>query len=382
MSAQRWDVFCRVVDNYGDAGVCWRLARQLAAEHGLAVTLWIDERASLARIVPGLCIDCDDQAIEGVRVRHWPDGAAGVALPAAVIEGFGCGLPDAFVQAMADAARPPVWINLEYLSAEPWVESAHGLPSPQPRLPLTRHFYFPGFTPGTGGLLREHDLVAERERAARHGATRGALLRTFGVKPPREGTVVVSLFCYPNLALPALLDGWIEGEAPVVCLVPEGVAGAALDAWTGGGIPPVGRPLEHGPLTVTTIPFVDQDAYDRILWRCDLNFVRGEDSFVRAQWAARPFVWHIYPQADDAHRVKLDEFLARYRGGLPAPAFAALDPFWHAWNEGDGPGVAAAWPAFRAALPALATHATGWAERLAALPDLTTGLVRFVRDRL
>ncbi|HET9045379.1 MAG TPA: elongation factor P maturation arginine rhamnosyltransferase EarP, partial [Casimicrobiaceae bacterium] len=42
MAAQRWDVFCKVVDNFGDAGVCWRLARQLVAEHDLAVTLWID----------------------------------------------------------------------------------------------------------------------------------------------------------------------------------------------------------------------------------------------------------------------------------------------------------------------------------------------------
>src|SRR4029453_4749701 len=138
----------------------------------------------------------------------------------------------------------------------------------------------------------------------------------------------------------------------------------------------------HGPLTVTAIPFVDQDAYDRLLWRCDLNFVRGEDSFVRAQWAARPLVWHVYPQADDAHRVKLDEFLARYRVGLDAATFAAIEAFWHPWTEGDGLGAAAAWPAYRASLPAQAAHVTAWADRMAAKPDLATDLVQFASDRL
>ncbi|MBY0444112.1 MAG: elongation factor P maturation arginine rhamnosyltransferase EarP, partial [Burkholderiales bacterium] len=38
----RWDIFCRVIDNYGDIGVCWRLARQLSFEHGFAVRLMVD----------------------------------------------------------------------------------------------------------------------------------------------------------------------------------------------------------------------------------------------------------------------------------------------------------------------------------------------------
>ena len=31
--------------------------------------------------------------------------------------------------------------------------------------PLTRHFYFPGFTDATGGLLRESGLLAARDSA-------------------------------------------------------------------------------------------------------------------------------------------------------------------------------------------------------------------------
>jgi uncharacterized repeat protein (TIGR03837 family) len=382
MAAQRWDIFCKVVDNYGDAGVCWRLARQLVAEHGLSVTLWIDVLASLARIAPRLAVDRDEQTVAGVRVRRWPHERADVALPQVVVEAFGCELPPRYLEAMADAPRAPVWINLEYLSAEPWVDSAHGLPSPQPRLPLTRHFFFPGFGAGTGGLLRERDLFHERDRSQREGLARASMLQGLGVAKAPAYALVVTLFCYPSLALPGLLDAWVEGDAPVVCLVPDGVATAALDAWTGGNVPHPGQSITHGPLTVTAIPFVEQDAYDRLLWKSDLNFVRGEDSFVRAQWAARPFVWHIYPQADDAHRVKLDEFLARYRVGLDTATFDAIEAFWHAWTEGNGARVASAWPAYRASLPEQAAHARAWADRLAAHPDLASALVQFASDRL
>jgi uncharacterized repeat protein (TIGR03837 family) len=382
MAGERWDIFCRVVDNYGDAGVCWRLARQLTAEHGIAVTLRIDALASLARIAPGLDPGRPEQTCGGISVRAWDELLAAFDLPDAVIEGFGCGLPTPYVEAMAAAAHPPVWINLEYLSAEPWVESAHALPSPQPRLPLTRHFYFPGFTEATGGLLREAGLLAARDAAQASPAQRAAAWRTVGLAPPDESVLTVSLFCYANAALPALLDAWLEGDEAILCVVPEGVATASLDLWTGGAVPHAGQSLARGRLTLLTLPFVAQDDYDRLLWQCDANIVRGEDSFVRAQWAARPFVWHIYPQADDAHRVKLDEFTHRFEVGLDVNVATASNAFWRAFNDGDGAASAAAWPAFRAAFPTFREHAVRWSERLAALPDLAFGLVKFCRNRL
>jgi uncharacterized repeat protein (TIGR03837 family) len=291
-------------------------------------------------------------------------------------------LPDRYIEAMVEAAQAPLWINLEYLSAEPWVEGTHGLPSPQPRLPLTRYFYFPGFTVATGGLLREAGLLEARDAAQADPAARRNTWRAFGIPPPDDGALAISLFCYATPALPALLDHWVEGDERIACYVPEGVATAALDVWTGGAVPHAGQSLTHGPLTLTTLPFVAQDDYDRLLWQCDANVVRGEDSFVRAQWAARPFLWHIYPQAEDAHRVKLDEFLHRFDVGLDCDAAAAVNRFWHAWNDGNGGDVGASWPAFRAAFPLLADHGRRWTRRLAALPDLAGGLVEFVHDRL
>jgi uncharacterized repeat protein (TIGR03837 family) len=378
----RWDVFCRVVDNFGDAGVCWRLARQLAREHGLAVTLWIDDVASLARFAPGLSPQHADQACAGVRVRRIaapfrPESA----LPDVVVEGFGCGLPEPYVEAMAAQAKPPVWVVLEYLSAEPWIDASHGLPSPHPRFALTRWFWFPGFTPRSGGLLREDGLLAARDAFRGDPRAHANVWQATGYVPDPEA-LYVSLFCYPNPALPALLDTWSEGDEPVACIVPEGVARSELDHWAGGAVPHPGSPLTRGRLTVAVAPFVDQDAFDRRLWMADLNFVRGEDSFVRAQWAGQPYVWHIYPQENDAHLAKMDAFLTRLEASLPEGIRIDQRTFWYAWNAGDAIGVADAWPVYRSVMPAVAVLARAWARSLARQADLAGGLVRFCESRL
>jgi uncharacterized repeat protein (TIGR03837 family) len=77
------------------------------------------------------------------------------------------------------------------------------------------------------------------------------------------------------------------------------------------------------------IPFIAQDDHDKLLWSCDINFVRGEDSSVRAQWAARPFVWHLYPQSEQAHLAKLRAFTDRYAvDWTPAPRWPSGNCRW------------------------------------------------------
>ncbi|MHB8495479.1 MAG: elongation factor P maturation arginine rhamnosyltransferase EarP [Casimicrobiaceae bacterium] len=373
MNGRRWDVFCRVVDNYGDAGVAWRLARQLATEHALDVTMWIDRVATLARIEPALVPGLPFQRHRGVTLRQLDAGADAHDLPDVVVEGFGCGLPERYLDAMAATARPPLWFNLEYLSAEPWVDTVHGLASPQPRRALTRYFWFPGFTARSGGLIREAALPAARDRAMRDAQAVGRV----AAAPLR-----IVLFCYPNRGLPALLDAWAEGDEAIACTVPEGVATAALDRWLHGDIPHAGQSVTQGRLTLAMRPFSTQEEFDRLLWTSDLNFVRGEDSFVRAQWAGRPFVWQPYRQDENAHVLKLEAFLDRYTADLPEPELANLRAFWRAFNAEDGAAATSAWPDFRAASETLRGHGRRWAEHLASLPDLAASLVQFARHRL
>jgi uncharacterized repeat protein (TIGR03837 family) len=380
---QPWDIFCAVVDNYGDAGICWRLARALVAEHGVRVRLFIDAPAALSRIAPAVDATLDAQQVENVEIRAWgssqPDPQP-VEPGSVVIEAFGCGLPSWYLAAMTARVRPPVWINLEYLSAEKWIEDCHGLASLQPALPLTRYFFFPGFTQASGGLLRENDLLSRRDRFRADPEARASLWRGLGLPAPAPATLAVSMFCYPSAALAELLDVWSGGDPAILCVIPEGIATAALERWSDGAAPRVGEHRVRGRLTLAVVPFVAQDEYDRLLWACDFNFVRGEDSFVRAQWAAQPFIWHIYPQAENAHRLKLDAFLERYCAGLRSPAAAALRVFARAWN-GDG-RVADAWPPLARELDALGARAKTWAAERAAQPDLATALVRFCRDRV
>ena len=379
-AGRSWDVFCRVVDNLGDVGVCWRLARGLA-QRGQKVRLWIDEPAPLAWMAP--------DGAPGVKVVRWPspwDDAAGAFEPGdVVVEAFGCDLPEAVLAAMAArGATPrgaPLWLDLEYLSAQPWVARSHGLPSPQfhgPGAGLTRWFFFPGFDPGTGGLLREPGLLQ-----ARAAFDRDAWLAAHGLaRQPGERVVVV--FCYDAAPALAQLPGAFAqaaGAGPIAVLLTPGAAQRAgmqtQAAWPAG-------------TRVHALDWFAQDDFDRLLWSADLATVRGEDSLVRAIWAGVPFLWQAYAQQDGAHAAKVEAMLDAL--AAPAEVAAPLAMAWRVWNGTAGayaeppadsqPGRALPGHTAPAALhlPPLRpwqAAVRAWRDRLAAQPDLVTQLLAF-----
>lgn len=381
-SIRTWDIFCTVVDNYGDIGVCWRLARQLVAERGLQVRLWVDDLASFHRICPDIVPGLDAQRSRGVEVRWWREPFPEVLPADVVVEAFACNPPAGYIAAMAVRQPKPVWINLEFLSAENWVQGCHALPSRHPSLPLVKHFFFPGFAVGTGGLLGEQGLAQARERFQHSAVEQAQFWEALGLPAPHAGAMQVSLFCYANDAVTALLQAWADGGTEVRCLVPEGVAHEALSAFFDGAELSPGATLRKGRLEAGIFPFLDQDTYDRLLWACDLNFVRGEDSFVRAQWAARPLLWQIYRQQDGAHWPKLEAFLDFYCRGLSQAAAAACRRFWRAWNQGDGVEVEAAWPGYWKCQNELRAHAVDWARELSETGDLANNLALFCENLL
>lgn len=379
------DIFCTVVDNYGDIGVCWRLARQLAQEHSVAVRLWVDDLFSLQRLCPAVDPTLAEQVPEGIAVRHWTLVFPEVEPAELVIEAFACELPERYVLAMAGQQQKPVWINLEYLSAENWVADCHKLPSPHPRLPLMKYFFFPGFTPQTGGLLLEHDLLARRDAFQGDAQAVAVYWQSLGLDAPQADELRVSLFSYENPALPDLLRAWEQGSQPVTCLLPEGRAlpqlaeyfGKVQGASTGSGQGRAGDIWQRGNLRVHVLPFVAQERYDELLWACDVNFVRGEDSFVRAQWAGRPLVWHIYPQHDGVHMQKLRAFMDLYCAGLEPDAAQALRSLWEGWN-GEPAGVSA-WNDFQGHGSVLQQRAQTWAQQLSG-NNLALNLLDFFRE--
>jgi uncharacterized repeat protein (TIGR03837 family) len=289
-----WDIFCTVIDNHGDLGVCWRLTRQLLAQ-GQSVRLWVDDASALSWMAP------EAHDLPNLQVLPWAAASQSDVLtrlqPADVwIEAFGCTLPEAFVaHGAATRQQQPAWINLEYLSAEEWVPRMHKMPSPVmsgPAKGWTKTFFYPGFTEDTGGLLRETDLLERQQRFDR------AAWRQKHAPDLAPDGLLISLFCYEPTALPQLLAQLVG--TPHRLLVPPGRPMAAVQ-----------HALASIPVHPhwSALPYTDQNGFDEMLWACDLNFVRGEDSLVRALWAGQAFIWHIYPQDDNAHHDKLEAFL-------------------------------------------------------------------------
>lgn len=347
-----FDVFCRVIDNFGDIGVCWRLASDLSAR-GEQVRLWVDDASALPWMAPN--------SADSVSVQPWSHADGSVKPGDAVIEAFGCELPAAFVQAMAARPAPPVWINLEYLTAQPYALRSHALQSPQlmgPGAGLRKWFFYPGFQNDTGGLLREKDVLARQQ-----GFNADAWLSEQACAA-HAGERVVSLFCYDNAKLHELLT--TLSDKRTLLLVAAGAATQQVSAILGGT-------HRVGQLRARYLPLLSQTDFDHLLWASDLNFVRGEDSFARAQLAGKPFVWQIYPQHDGAHVTKLQAFVALFEKFGQADNM--LWPAWSIWN-----GLSNA----KLTLPATAAWQTAsrvWREHLIAQSDLTSRLQKFVSER-
>ncbi len=360
-----WDIFCQVIDNYGDIGVGWRLATNLAAR-GQRVRLWLDNSSVLRWLAPG--------GAAGVEVMPWtqPIETSGLTPGDVLVEAFGCQIAPEFIAAyalkIASSSQPCHWINLEYLSAEGFVERSHGLPSPVrsgPGVGLTKHFFYPGFTPATGGLLRESDLQARQAQF-----DRSAWLAHWGID--FQGERLLSLFCYEPAALGSLLEQLAVGAEPTRLLVTSGRAAAAVTACIRSKDQT--NPLwnQGKKLSLFYLPKLTQLDFDHLLWACDLNFVRGEDSLVRALWAGKPFIWQIYPQHDQAHQPKLEAFLKV----LDAPA--SLQIFHRVWN-----GMSGSTGANEVALPALTPNSWHQAvhqmrSRQLQQDDLVSRLLSFV----
>lgn len=377
LSVPAWDIFCKVVDNYGDAGVCWRVARLLYQEHGLAVRLWIDHPETLRALTPGLVAGLPVQQIDGVQVHDWSKCIPAPDSAKVVVEAFGCGLPENYVSAMAARPQPPLWIVLDYLTAEAWADTHHGLASPHPSLGLPRWYFYPGFTPSTGGLPRERDLLARRD--AFNAKARAEFWRRLGFAAPDDNALTLSLFAYADAPVADLLAALAEGAGPIVVAVPAGSLLPALRVFADRDVA-VGDTVRQGLLEVRVLPFLPQVGYDELLWACDINFVRGEDSFVRAQWAGKPLIWQPYRQDDGAHQHKLEAFLQRYSAGLDPLALAAMSAFNKAWSAGTP--VRTLWPALQAAHGLWTHHALNWSRELAGFGEMSAKLVDFARNKV
>jgi uncharacterized repeat protein (TIGR03837 family) len=352
-----WDVFCRVIDNFGDIGVCWRLAADLG-RRGHQVRLWVDDASALRWMAPqvqwrvsastGLLTGLvTGQGQANVEVCAWRDAERDAAsLPGlqagdVVVEAFGCDPPQAFVtrmQARAAQGQAPAWVNLEYLSAEDYVERSHGLRSPVwsgPGAGLSKRFFYPGFTPATGGLLREPGLI-EQGQMWSDTPQRQRFLASLGIAL-RPADKAILIFCYDSAPVGELLDRLDASLAPHGPRASDSGGETIHVLLTPGQATRLAQPWRDAhpasALAFHALAPLPQPDFDRLLWSCDLNFVRGEDSAVRALWAGRPHVWQIYEQDDGVHAAKLEAFMGRWMAAWPEDLRHAASAWWLAWNR-------------------------------------------------
>ena len=409
-SKLRWDIFCKVVDNFGDIGICWRLAQQLQIEHGLQVKLWVDDLDSAQKIIPFLNTQLNQQVIDNISIKKWYADADFNPAADVVIEAFACDLPLAYLAAMT--LKQSKWINLEYLSAEAWVDDFHAKPSPKSEYKLVRHFYFPGFTEKTGGLIREAHLARQfainpraqsvegarqRGRGAEHVNFNAAALSnlsdgttkhltrltndisqvianpTSGREAKVNGALKISLFSYPFAPIHDVLNALQANSHEVHVYAPQSSILPNIAQFFGKKSVQVGDKLYQNNLTVEILPFLSQADYDALLAKCDLNFVRGEDSWIRAIWAGKPFIWQPYIQDENAHMKKLDAFLNLFYANYEQKQLVCEAHKY--WSAGQLPK--AVLNDYLNDLDAIRTHTKLQSAALAKQPDLAAKLVAF-----
>lgn len=372
------DMFCRVIDNYGDAGVSWRLAQSLAAEYGWAVRLIIDDAAVLSAIVPSVVSEKSDSLAGRVVVCDWleKDGtppfepwdneAADV-----VVELFSCRLPDVYEAAIARRveSRPCAVFALDYLTAEKYAEEGNGLPSPHPRYGYDKTFLFPGFSEKTSGINRERGLE-KKMNPARKSEVRQRLFEAFGAQLDHPFTLY--FFTYPEMPVQKFAQMLAADSRPVQILAAPGKASETLKKALDQAN------AEH--VRFVQAPMVPQDEFDDVLLACDAALIRGEDSVLRAQLAGVPMIWTLYPQTEDTHLTKLAAFAELYTQALPEAArkpWLDIEAFVN--NGAEIPG---AWAAWRNSLQELKLGAAHWKERLFELPTLAQSISKLAENKL
>ncbi|WP_370578736.1 elongation factor P maturation arginine rhamnosyltransferase EarP [Snodgrassella alvi] len=376
--AEAW-VFVRVIDNYGDAGVGWRLSCLLAEYLHMHVRLWIDDTDALNKLVPAP----EKQA--RITIEAWQGDAmmqqqlSAAADPVLVIETFGCELPPQVLERIRQCR--PLWLNWEYLTAEDWAVGLHAMSSLQPN-GLEKYFWFMGIDEGSGGLLREPDYLAEREKFRQQPQLQQAFRQEYGLPLQHTGQLWL-VFAYTSGQWAQWMAMWQQADTPVTLWLAGGQVIESLRAAkliAPEELQQEGDSCELGNVTLVRIPFVPQAAFDRLLWLADAAIVRGEDSFVRALWAGLPFFWHIYRQDDDVHLQKLHSFWFKAMQGWPTElrqAFTVLS------DDLNGAGAVSslkreqAWQYLCAHWQSWVKSAAAWSEMLHGQDNALEKLARF-----
>ena len=312
MELKTLDIFCEIIDNYGDIGVVYRTAKELQKifpESKIRVFL---NRLDEFKKINSQVIDLPSQNIDGIEYitfDYLRDNANKLLTAQVIIEAFGCQIPEEYIEIAYDNSE--LLINLEYLSAEDWIEDFHLQSSPLGRGKLKKVFFMPGFTEKSGGVIADSNYLERIQRVLEN--------KEFYEKKylsdieDRENKIVGTLFSYEKNFTPLLEDLKKLDKNVVILAMGEKTQDSLRKILKNFSIEDFRNSLKYGKIEIKFLNFLNQEEYEELINIVDFNFVRGEDSFIRAVLTGKPYMWHIYCQEEYAHMDKIEGFLDKYR---------------------------------------------------------------------
>lgn len=312
MELKTLDIFCEIIDNYGDIGVVYRTAKELQKifpESKIRVFL---NRLDEFKKINSQVIDLPSQNIDGIEYitfDYLRDNANKLLTAQVIIEAFGCQIPEEYIEIAYDNSE--LLINLEYLSAEDWIEDFHLQSSPLGRGKLKKVFFMPGFTEKSGGVIADSNYLERIQRVLEN--------KEFYEKKylsdieDRENKIVGTLFSYEKNFTPLLEDLKKLDKDVVILAMGEKTQDSLRKILKNFSIEDFRNSLKYGKIEIKFLNFLNQEEYEELINIVNFNFVRGEDSFIRAVLTGKPYMWHIYCQEEYAHMDKIEGFLDKYR---------------------------------------------------------------------
>ena len=281
------DIFCQVIDNYGDVGVAYRLAREFKRVYPNKKLRFVINQIEELNLI---------RKSENIEVILYKDISKIENSADLIIESFGCEIPKEYMDKALKNVK--LIINLEYFSAEKWVDDFH-LQESFLGGNLKKYFFIPGLSEKSGGILLDNEFL---ERKKKVEANKEYYLEKFGIKEKYD--LIGSVFSYEK-NFDSLIEELKKLNKKVILLIlSEKTQKNFIKYFDNGN--------NYDKIKFVKLPFFTYDKYEELLALCDFNLVRGEDSFVRALLLGKPFLWHIYPQDENTHIKKLESFLEKY----------------------------------------------------------------------
>lgn len=281
------DIFCQVIDNYGDVGVAYRLAREFKRVYPNKKLRFVINQIEELNLI---------RKSEDIEIILYKDISKIENSADLIIESFGCEIPKEYMDKALKKSK--LIINLEYFSAEKWVDDFH-LQESFLGGNLKKYFFIPGLSEKSGGILLDNEFL---ERKKKVEANKEYYLEKFEIKEKYD--LIGSVFSYEK-NFDSLIEELKKLNKKVILLIlSEKTQKNFIKYFDNGN--------NYDKIKFVKLPFFTYDKYEELLALCDFNLVRGEDSFVRALLLGKPFLWHIYPQGENTHIKKLESFLEKY----------------------------------------------------------------------